>query len=605
MRLVTFQSEDGIRHGILRGEPDNGTVVDLGPGDLLGLIEAGGGVGTGPERAASGVRLLAPLLRPPKLLALARNYQDHITEGGGQPVDKQRVVPKLFLKPSSAILGPDAPLCLPSVSSTTDWEVELAVVIGARCRDVSVENALDVVFGYTIANDVSARTTDWGVERDPDVWNQFFDWLCGKWPDGFAPLGPYILTRDEVADPQNLELSLSVNGERRQRSTTREMISTVAETIAFASRFMTLEPGDIIETGTPSGVGATTGTYLKSGDVMEGAYRKTGHPAHARAMTRPRFDLVIANGTLVDGTGAARRSADLGISDGRVAAIGDLAQADAAQRIDAQQRVVCPGLHRRPQSLRPDTSERRPRPQQSPPGRHDRNRRQLRARRRACCLARGYRRHPRRHLHRRSRSVSALDVAVDGRLPPRGRRQRCLDQRRATGGSPRHSCQRDGLRRPSRRQRTSCSRMQTLLDSALGDGAIGVSTGLMYAPISYAGLDELVALGEVAARYDRVFAMHMRNYGDHLLDAVDEAMQVGERSGCRVQASHLAVVGRRNWGTIARRARAHGSGSEQRRPRPRRHLSVPGRQRQPVAVAAELGTRRRHARDGATPARSH
>src|SRR4051812_33365841 len=134
MRLVTFQTEGGIRHGILRGEPENGTVVDLGPGDLLGLIERGGAVGAGPERDASAVRLLAPLVRPPKLLALARNYQDHITEGGGKPVDKQRVVPKLFLKPSSAILGPDAPLRLPSVSSTTDWEVELAVVIGTRCR---------------------------------------------------------------------------------------------------------------------------------------------------------------------------------------------------------------------------------------------------------------------------------------------------------------------------------------------------------------------------------------------------------------------------------------------------------------------------------------
>ncbi len=277
MRLVTFQTEDAIRHGVLHGEPDNGRIVDLGPGDLLGLIERGQiEASTGPERDVGSVRLLAPLLRPPKLLALARNYQDHITEGGGQPVDKQRIVPKLFLKPSSAIIGPDAPLCLPSISSTTDWEVELAVIIGTRCRNVAVEDALANVFGYTIANDVSARTTDWGVERDPDVWNEFFDWLNGKWPDGFAPLGPYVLTADEVPDPQNLELSLHLNGEQRQRSSTKEMISTVAETIAFASRFMTLEPGDVIETGTPSGVGATTGTYLKRGDVMEARIEKLG-----------------------------------------------------------------------------------------------------------------------------------------------------------------------------------------------------------------------------------------------------------------------------------------------------------------------------------------
>jgi 2-keto-4-pentenoate hydratase/2-oxohepta-3-ene-1,7-dioic acid hydratase in catechol pathway len=246
---------------------------------LLGLVESGlepVRTASGPEHDVSQVRLLAPLLRPPKLLALARNYQDHITEGGGAPVDKQRVVPKLFLKPSSAIIGPDEPLCLPTMSHTTDWEVELAVVVGTRCRNVSLADAPGVVFGYTIANDVSARTADWGVERDEDVWNGFFDWLNGKWPDGFAPLGPYLLTADEVPDPQNLALSLYLNGERKQHSSTSQMISTVAETIAFASRFMTLEPGDVIETGTPSGVGATTGTYVKAGDVMEARIEKLG-----------------------------------------------------------------------------------------------------------------------------------------------------------------------------------------------------------------------------------------------------------------------------------------------------------------------------------------
>jgi 2-keto-4-pentenoate hydratase/2-oxohepta-3-ene-1,7-dioic acid hydratase in catechol pathway len=282
MRLLTFHSDAGVHHGVLHGEPDAGSVVELGSGDLLSLIEAGP-AGLARARAASGprhdvasIRLLAPLLRPPKLLALARNYQDHITEGGGQPVDKARIVPKLFLKPSSAIIGPDEALCLPTVSHTTDWEVELAVVIGARGRNVRSEAALGMVFGYTIANDVSARTADWGVERDEDVWNGFFDWLNGKWPDGFAPLGPYILTADEVPDPQALDLSLHLNGEPKQHSNTREMISTVVETIVFASRFMTLEPGDIIETGTPSGVGATTGTYVKSGDVMEARIEKLG-----------------------------------------------------------------------------------------------------------------------------------------------------------------------------------------------------------------------------------------------------------------------------------------------------------------------------------------
>jgi 2-keto-4-pentenoate hydratase/2-oxohepta-3-ene-1,7-dioic acid hydratase in catechol pathway len=282
MKLVTYVAESGVRHGAVRGEAGAERIVDLGAGDLLALIEAGPAgleparAAAGPVRDLAGVRLLAPVSRPPKLLALARNYQDHITEGGGQPVETRRIVPKLFLKPSSAIIGPDEAVHLPTVSHTTDWEVELAVVIGARCRNVPVERALEVVFGYTIANDLSARTTDWGVERDPDRWNEFFDWLNGKWPDGFAPLGPYILTADELPDPQALALSLYVNGERRQHSSTREMISTVAETIAFASRFMTLEPGDIIETGTPSGVGATTGTYLQAGDVMEARIDKLG-----------------------------------------------------------------------------------------------------------------------------------------------------------------------------------------------------------------------------------------------------------------------------------------------------------------------------------------
>jgi 2-keto-4-pentenoate hydratase/2-oxohepta-3-ene-1,7-dioic acid hydratase in catechol pathway len=278
VKLVTFVAEGGVRHGVLR---DN-SVIDLGPGDLLDLIEAGppglqqARTASGTERDLASVKLLAPVLRPPKLLALARNFQDHITEGGLPPVDKRRIVPKLFLKPSSAIIGPDEPLCLPTISHTTDWEVELAVVIGSRSRNLGLEQAQDAVFGYTIANDISARTTEWGVERDPDQWNDFFDWLSGKWPDGFAPLGPYLLTADEVPDPQSLDLSLHVNGKQKQRSNTREMISTVAETIAFASRFMTLEPGDVIETGTPSGVGATTGLYLKPGDIMEASIEMLG-----------------------------------------------------------------------------------------------------------------------------------------------------------------------------------------------------------------------------------------------------------------------------------------------------------------------------------------
>jgi 2-keto-4-pentenoate hydratase/2-oxohepta-3-ene-1,7-dioic acid hydratase in catechol pathway len=275
MKLVTYRDQGNVRHGRLQGSVDAEVVVDLGPGDLLGLLEAGpeglaaARQATGRERPLADVRLLAPLIRPPKLLALAANYQDHITESGGARVDKTGLAPKLFLKPSSAIIGPDQPVVLPEVSQTVDWELELAVVVGRRARNVPVEQALGAVAGYTIVNDVSARTVDYGGARSDYAWRDYFDWLMGKWLDGFAPLGPYLLTADEVPDPQNLDLRLTVDGTQRQCANTRDMIFSVAEIIAFASRLMTLEPGDIIATGTPSGVGDATGTYLRAGNVME------------------------------------------------------------------------------------------------------------------------------------------------------------------------------------------------------------------------------------------------------------------------------------------------------------------------------------------------
>jgi len=282
VKLVAFAAGEGIRHGVLSGDDGREAVLDVGAGDLLSLLEADHG-----ERqrliersrrvhALGDVVLRAPLRRPPKVLALAANYQDHIVEAGSPRVDKARIVPKLFLKPSSSIIGPDEPLILPGISDTVDWELELAAVIGTRCRNLPVERALDVVAGYTIMNDISARTVDYGIERDDYTWKDFFDWLNGKWPDGFAPLGPYILTADEVPDPQALSMRLTVNGEQKQAASTRDMIFGVAETIAFATRFMTLEPGDVIATGTPSGVGATSGTYLKVGDLIEASIEKLG-----------------------------------------------------------------------------------------------------------------------------------------------------------------------------------------------------------------------------------------------------------------------------------------------------------------------------------------
>lgn len=170
----------------------------------------------------------------------------------------------------NAIAGPDDVFVIPEISAAADWEVELAVVIGRGGRNILVDRALSHVFGYATSNDLSLRALDRiGFERDTsNPWVGFFDWLEGKWADHSAPVGPYLVTADEVPDPQTLEISLRLNGEVRQQASTADMIFSCAELIAFASRLCTLRPGDIILVGTPSGVGATTGTSLKDGDVM-------------------------------------------------------------------------------------------------------------------------------------------------------------------------------------------------------------------------------------------------------------------------------------------------------------------------------------------------
>lgn len=271
MRLLSYHRDDAVRHGRLVGD----AVDELGNGDLISLLQQ-----VFPLRESdlpaprgryplAGVEVLAPIGRPGKLLAAAANYQEHVTETGGEPLDKSTLVPRLFLKPSTSVAAPDEPIELPELSKQIDWEAELGVVIGRRVRDVPVGEALGVVAGYLCANDVSARSLDYGIARDTDdkaVW--FFDWLAGKWFDGFAPMGPYLVTADEVPDPQSLPVRFELNGSVRQDGSTAGMIFSVAELISHASRLMTLEPGDVILTGTPSGVGAASGVYLSAGDRM-------------------------------------------------------------------------------------------------------------------------------------------------------------------------------------------------------------------------------------------------------------------------------------------------------------------------------------------------
>jgi len=224
------------------------------------------------------VRLLVPLPNPPKLLFLAGNYAKHVAERGGTAAEREETFPYVFMKPPSTTLtNPGDPIIIPSASpDQIDWECELGVVIGRRCRNVSEAEALDHVAGYTVVNDISDRGFRPNPGRKPRERDKFFDWQHGKWHDTFCPMGPCVLSADEVADPQDLPIKLTVNGQVKQEASTAEMIFPVAAVIAFISRFVTLEPGDVIATGTPSGVGSASGTFLKPGDLVRATIAPIG-----------------------------------------------------------------------------------------------------------------------------------------------------------------------------------------------------------------------------------------------------------------------------------------------------------------------------------------
>jgi 2-keto-4-pentenoate hydratase/2-oxohepta-3-ene-1,7-dioic acid hydratase in catechol pathway len=226
------------------------------------------------------VKLLAPIPRPNKILALAGNYAEHIKEAGLKlglsDSPRKTTVPRPFLKPSTVVIGPDEEIQWPVFSEQIDYELELAIVIGKKAKFISPDDAPDVIAGYTIINDVSARSVTFAKNRAKRPWDEFYDWLSGKWADGFLPMGPYLLTADEIVDVQNLQMTLTVNGEVRQNANTSQMIYPVADIVSFLSHIMTLEPGDIIATGTPSGVALATGNYLQPGDQIECTIEKLG-----------------------------------------------------------------------------------------------------------------------------------------------------------------------------------------------------------------------------------------------------------------------------------------------------------------------------------------
>lgn len=203
-------------------------------------------------------RIGPPVARPGKIICIGLNYSKHAAESGAEIPDE----PVIFFKASSSLSGPFDPVIIPKNSSKTDWEVELALVIGKRANYVSEEEAMDYVAGYTVHNDVSER--EFQLERGGQ-------WVKGKSCDTFAPIGPLLVTKDEIDDPHNLRLWLKLNGETLQDGNTRDFVFNIPQVVSYLSQFMSLMPGDIISTGTPDGVGLgfDPPRYLKPGDVME------------------------------------------------------------------------------------------------------------------------------------------------------------------------------------------------------------------------------------------------------------------------------------------------------------------------------------------------
>jgi 2,4-diketo-3-deoxy-L-fuconate hydrolase len=206
----------------------------------------------------SGTRLGAPIARPSKIVCIGLNYIDHATETNATPPAE----PVIFMKSTTALIGPNDQVTIPRGSEKTDWEVELAIVIGKKASYVEETEALDYVAGYVLHNDISERA--YQLERGGT-------WDKGKGCDTFAPIGPWLVTKDEINDVHNLRLWLTVNGKKMQDGNTSNLIFKIPHLIAYTSQFMTLLPGDIISTGTPAGVGLGMNpqVYLKPGDVME------------------------------------------------------------------------------------------------------------------------------------------------------------------------------------------------------------------------------------------------------------------------------------------------------------------------------------------------
>jgi 2-keto-4-pentenoate hydratase/2-oxohepta-3-ene-1,7-dioic acid hydratase in catechol pathway len=271
MRLATIQTSAGPRAAVKDGQ----SYVDLHatdsslPKSIREIISGGIKTLKAAEQAcrmpkairhdAAGVKLLAPILDPLKIICLGLNYRDHAIESGAA-IPKE---PILFSKYATALIGHEEAIVLPPVSREVDYEAELVIVVGKRGRNIQSAVAMSHVAGYTIGHDVSAR--DWQLKKEGK------QWMVGKTFDTFAPTGPVIVTSDELTDPHNLPIRLRLNGQTMQDSNTGQMIFDVPRVLAYLSQVFTLEPGDLIFTGTPPGVGFASKppVFLKAGDVVE------------------------------------------------------------------------------------------------------------------------------------------------------------------------------------------------------------------------------------------------------------------------------------------------------------------------------------------------
>jgi 2-keto-4-pentenoate hydratase/2-oxohepta-3-ene-1,7-dioic acid hydratase in catechol pathway len=271
MRLATIQTNAGPRSALLHGLH----YIDLHatdpalPPSVRGLLEAGPATLSLAQQAAqrpgavrveaASAKLLAPVHDPKKIICVGLNYHDHAAESGA-PIPKE---PILFSKYATSLIGSGEAIVLPPVSHEVDYEAELVIVLGKRGRPKNADEALGYVAGYTVGHDVSAR--DWQLKKDGK------QWMVGKTFDTFAPVGPHLVTADEVPNPHGLPIRLRLNGQTMQDSTTKQMIFSVGAVVAYLAQVFTLEPGDLIFTGTPPGVGFARKppVFLKPGDVVE------------------------------------------------------------------------------------------------------------------------------------------------------------------------------------------------------------------------------------------------------------------------------------------------------------------------------------------------